>query len=372
MKLTMRWYGPQDSIPLQHFRQVPGVKGIVSALYNVQVGEVWPVELLREHQQHIEQAGMKWEVIESIPVPDAIKLGLEDRDRLIENYQQSIRNMAAVGIKTLCYNFMPVFDWTRTDLSKRLPDGSSTLEFVQKDLDQIDLTLGTHGLPGWADVYTAEELNRLLEQYRELGEEGLFENCAYFLKAVIPVAEEVGVKMAVHPDDPPWPILGLPRIVRDHQTLQRILGMVDSPSNGLTFCTGSLGSSPDNNLPEMIRAFGRRIHFVHARNVKVHREKSFMETEHPTGYGDVNMYRVFHALDAAGFDGPVRSDHGRMIWGETGKPGYGLYDRALGTTYLLGLIEGIQGNRKKLEVPVPTKVELGFTAADLKSSVEII
>ncbi|GEM46322.1 mannonate dehydratase [Deinococcus cellulosilyticus] len=343
MKLTMRWYGPQDSIPLHHFRQVPGVTGIVSALYNVEVGEVWPVELLQKHQKHIETAGLRWDVIESIPVPDGIKLGLKDRDRLIENYQQSIRNMAQVGLETLCYNFMPVFDWTRTDLSRAMQDGSTTLEFVQQDLDRIDLTLGTHGLPGWADVYTPEELQRLLEQYRELGEEGLFENYAYFLKAVVPIAQEVGVKMAVHPDDPPWSILGLPRIVRDQQTMQRILEVIDSPSHGLTFCTGSLGSSPQNKLPEMVRLFKGRIHFVHARNVKVHGDRSFYETEHPSPYGDVNMLEVFRALDEVGFAGPIRSDHGRMIWGETGKPGYGLYDRALGTTYLLGLIEGLQG-----------------------------
>jgi mannonate dehydratase len=175
-----------------------------------------------------------------------------------------------------------------------------------------------------------------------MGEEQLFENLAYFLKKVVPVAEESGVRMAIHPDDPPWPIFGLPRIVRNAQTLQALLDVVDSPYNGLTFCTGSLGASAENDLPAMIRQFGNRINFVHARNVKRTAAYDFHETKHPSEFGDVNMFEVIRALHDVGFNGPIRPDHGRMIWGETGRPGYGLYDRALGATYLYGLMEAIE------------------------------
>lgn len=346
MKLTMRWYGPDDAVSLKNIRQVPAMRGIVSALHHLPPGVVWPLEEMRARQQVIENAGLRWEVIESIPVSENIKLGLPERDEHIEHFQQSIRHMGQLGIPVLCYNFMPVFDWMRTEMEMPFPDGSTALSFVQADLDKFDLSQGI-GLPAWAEVYTAERLNHLLNLYASVDADKLFDNLAYFLKAVVPVAEEAGVWMGIHPDDPPWPIFGLPRIVRSEATLQRLLGAVDSPHNGLTFCTGSLGASPDNDLPSMIRRFAGRINFVHARNVKRVGEKTFHEVEHPTEFGDVDMFNVMKALVETGFEGPIRPDHGRMIWDETGRPGYGLHDRALGAMYLHGLYEGI----KKYRVP---------------------
>jgi mannonate dehydratase len=341
MQMTMRWYGADDRVTLKNIRQIPGMRGIVTALYDVPPGEVWPLDRLRARQQEIEAAGLRFAVVESIPVPEAVKLGLPERDRLIENFQQSIRHMGQIGVQVLCYNFMPVFDWMRTDLAAPRHDGSTGLRFVQADLQKIDLSKG-FTLPAWAEVYTAERLQSLLTQYESVDAERLYQNLAYFLKAVIPAAESAGVYLAIHPDDPPWPIFGLPRIARDEATLQRILDAVDSPHNGLTFCTGSLGASAQNDLPRMIRRFAGRIHFVHARNVKRSGDKAFDEVEHPSEFGDVDMFAVMTALAETGFDGPIRPDHGRMIWGETGRAGYGLYDRALGAMYLYGLIEGIR------------------------------
>lgn len=342
MKMTMRWYGPDDLVTLQNIRQVPGMTGIVSALHDLKAGEILTVDRIQERKQTIEAMGLQWMVIESLPVHESIKLGKPERDQLIANYIESIRNLGKVGISVLCYNFMPVFDATRTDYAMPNPDGSTALSFVQADVGNIDLSHGTRDLPIWVESYTVAELNQLLTDYAGVGEEQLFENLAYFLKKVVPVAEESGVRMAIHPDDPPWPIFGLPRVVRNAQTLQALLDVVDSPYNGLTFCTGSLGASAENDLPAMIRQFGHRINFVHARNVKRTADHDFHETKHPSEFGDVNMFEVIRALHEVGFNGPIRPDHGRMIWGETGRPGYGLYDRALGATYLYGLMEAIE------------------------------
>ncbi len=342
MKMTMRWYGPDDPVTLQNIRQVPGMTGIVSALHDLKPGEVLSIERLEQRKKIIESMGLQWLVIESIPVHESIKLGKPERDQLIENYIQSIRNMGKVGIPVLCYNFMPVFDWTRTNLAMPNADGSTALSFAQADLVKIDLSRGTRDLPGWGDSYTVEELTALLADYATVDDTKLFENLAYFLQKVVPAAEESGVLMAIHPDDPPWSIFGLPRIVRNAQTLQALLDVVDSPHNGLTFCTGSLGASAENDLPAMIRQFGHRINFVHARNVKRTSAHDFHESKHPSEFGSVNMFEVMRALHEVGFTGPIRPDHGRMIWGETGRPGYGLYDRALGATYLYGLMEAIE------------------------------
>ncbi len=341
MKMTMRWYGPDDAVTLQNILQVPGMTGIVTALHDLKAGEVLTVDLLQKRKKIIEDMGSQWLVIESIPVHESIKLGKPERDHYIENYAQSIRNMGKVGIPVLCYNFMPVFDATRTDYAMPNPDGSTALSFVQADLGKIDLSQGTRDFPIWVESYTVEELNQLLSDYAKVDEAKLFENLAYFLKKVVPVAEEAGVRMAIHPDDPPWSIFGLPRIVRNAATLKALLEVVDSPHNGLTFCTGSLGASAENDLPAMIRQFGHRINFVHARNVKRTASHDFHETKHPSEFGSVNMFEVMRALHDIGFTGPIRPDHGRMIWGETGRPGYGLYDRALGATYLYGLMEAI-------------------------------
>lgn len=341
MKMSMRWYGTDDPVSLKYIRQIPGMVGIVSALHDLKPGEIWTVEHLQAHQAMIDAVGLRWEVVESIPVHEAIKIGLPERDQYIENYQQSIRNMGTVGIPVLCYNFMPVFDWMRTDLAMIREDGSTALSYHDADLEKIDLSKGTGDRPAWI-TYDAETLNYLREMYQNVDEARLFDNLAYFLKAVVPVAAEVGVRMAIHPDDPPWSIFGLPRIVRDASTIQNLLQVVDSPYHGLTFCTGSLGVLPDNDLPAIIHQFADRINFVHARNVRITGERSFHEVEHPSAFGQVNMRAVMQALIENDFTGPIRPDHGRMIWGEQGRPGYGLYDRALGAMYLQGLIEGIK------------------------------
>jgi mannonate dehydratase len=291
----------------------------------------------------IDRAGLRFAVVESIPVHEDIKLGAPSRDRLIDNYCRSVERVGAVGVPVLCYNFMPVFDWMRTDLAMHLADGSLALAYDHVALSRIDLSRGLGALPAWAEAYDGARLTALLGQYRSLDAEELWEHLAYFLERVVPVAESAGVKLAIHPDDPPWPIFGLPRIITDGDALQRVVGLVDSSANGLTFCTGSLGALPANDLPAMIRRVGSRIHFAHCRNVRVTGDREFHETAHPSAEGDVDMCEVLRALSDVGFDGPMRPDHGRMIWGEQGRPGYGLHDRALGAMYLQGLWEGLTG-----------------------------
>jgi len=344
MEMTFRWYGDNDPIPLKYIKQIPRVTGIVSALYDVPVGEVWPIDKLRLLKKKIEAVGLKFSVIESIPVHEDIKLGLPVRDKFIENYCQSIRNMGSLGIRVLCYNFMPVFDWTRTELNLEVSDGSNVLSYDHEQLKDINLRKNSLELPGWATQYKKKELGDLLDAYSNTDEKKLWSNLEYFLKQVIPVAEKSGVKMGIHPDDPPWSIFNLPRIITDEAALERFVKIVDSPSNGITFCTGSLGANPKIDLIKSIRKFGsmERIPFAHCRNIKHTSEYSFHEVEHPTEFGDINMYEVIKAFVEVGFTGAIRPDHGRMIWGEKGRPGYGLYDRALGSMYLSGLWEGIE------------------------------
>ncbi|MDP5238759.1 mannonate dehydratase [Uliginosibacterium sp. 31-16] len=342
MKMSFRWYGDSDPVTLDYIRQIPGMHGIVSAVYDVPVGEVWPVDKIQALKAKIEAAGLAFDVIESVPVHEDIKLGKPTRDRLIANYQQSIRNLAACGLKVICYNFMPVFDWTRTTLAKKLADGSSTLAFSTQEVEEIDVSKGI-SLPGWDASYKPDELKALLNEYSKIDEEKLWSHLEYFLKAIIPVAEEVGIQMAIHPDDPPRPIFGLPRIVKNRDDLARILKIVDTKANGLTLCSGSLGAGPENNVEALVREFGGmgRIHFAHLRNVKVSANGDFEETAHRSDCGSLDMAAIIKAYHDVGFTGYVRPDHGRMIWGETGKPGYGLYDRALGAVYLNGLWEAV-------------------------------
>ncbi len=348
MKMTFRWYGDSDPVSLQYIRQIPGMTGIVSAIYDVPVGEVWPMDKIVALKSKIEAAGLEFEVVESVPVHEDIKLGKPTRDRLIENYKQNIRNLGAAGIKVICYNFMPVFDWTRTTLDKTLEDGSSCLAFSAAEADAIDLSKGL-SLPGWDSSYKPEQLKALLDEYSKVDAEKLWGHLEYFLKAIIPVAEEAGVKMAIHPDDPPRPIFGLPRIVKDRDDLARIVKIVDSPANGLTLCSGSLGAGPQNNVEALVREFGGmgRIHFAHIRNVKVNAAGDFEETAHLSGCGSLDVAAIVKAYVESGHEVYVRPDHGRMIWGETGKPGYGLYDRALGAMYITGLWEAVEKYAKK-------------------------
>lgn len=352
MKMTFRWFGEgYDTIPLEFIRQIPGSPGIVGALFDIPVGEVWPMEKVIQLKRTVEQSGLMLEVIESVNIHDDIKIGLPSRDRYIENYKQTLRNLGKIGIKVVCYNFMPVFDWTRTELAKLLADGSTTMAYNQerissmnplKMVEEMEADSNGYTMPGW-EPERLKALKELFQKYEEVDEEKLLDNLAYFLKQIIPVCEEQDIKMAIHPDDPPWNIFGLPRIAKSKATLQRIVELVDSPYNGITLCSGCLGADPNNDIPDMIRHFGSmgRIHFAHVRNIKLEAAGHFHEVSHLTTDGSLEMFQIMKAYYDIGFKGYMRPDHGRMIWGEKGRPGYGLYDRAIGIGYLNGLWEAI-------------------------------
>jgi len=344
MKMTFRWYGDNDPVTLDKIRQIPGMTGIVSAIYDIPVGEVWPMKKIQELKDKVEDYGLLLLVIESVPVHEDIKLGLPSRDRYIANYCETLRNLAKASVEVVCYNFMPVFDWMRSNLDFKLPDGSSALIYNEAEVRKMNPLVGELSLPGWDSSYTREGLKALLNQYQDISEEDLWSNLQYFLEKVIAVAEEVGIKMAIHPDDPPWSIFGLPRIITNKENLERLINLVDSPNNGITLCSGSLGVGTENDVPEMIRYFGKKgkIHFAHCRNIKITGERCFEESSHLSSDGSLDMVEIMKAYHDFGFNGPVRPDHGRMIWGETGKPGYGLYDRALGAVYLNGIWETLE------------------------------
>ncbi len=364
MKMTFRWFGyGHDGISLENIRQIPGKPGIVSALNDVPVGEVWPLASIRFLKDTITQAGLEFEVVESVNVHEDIKLGFPSRDRYIENYQKTLRSLASCGIKVVCYNFMPVFDMTRSNLGKLLSDGSRAMSYEEEKIPRVDADrmiqiMGEHsggcGLPGW-EPEKIKTQKALLERYQEMDEARLLENLGYFLKAIIPVCEEVDVKMALHPDDPPWPIFDLPRIVTSRERIQQILDLVDSSYNGLTLCSGSLGADPVNDIPALIRYFGGlgRIHFGHVRNIKIQAPHSFYETSHLSADGSLDLFEIMKAYFEIGFQGYLRPDHGRMIWGETGRPGCGLNDRALGIAYLNGLWEAI--GKMNIQINSPSR-----------------
>lgn len=347
MKLTFRWYGDNDPVTLEKIRQIPTMTGIVSAVYDVPAGGIWSEESIAGLKAKAEAAGLEFEVVESVPVPEDIKLGTEKAGQLIANYCENVRRLGKAGVKVICYNFMPVFDWLRSELTRQNADGSNSLAYDDATVLNMNPLTSELSLPGWDESYTKEELKDLLNQYKSVDEETLWKNLQTFLQAVIPVAEESGVKMAIHPDDPPWGLFGLPRIITCEKNLERFLKLVDSPANGLTFCTGSLGAGQFNDLPAMARKFAGRIHFVHLRNIHWTGPKDFEETGHPTSCGSLDMYAIVKALYEGGFDGYVRPDHGRMIWGETGRYGYGLYDRALGATYIAGLWEAVERSHQE-------------------------
>ncbi|MFC6464181.1 mannonate dehydratase [Marinilactibacillus sp. GCM10026970] len=339
MKMSFRWYGTDDSVSLEYIRQIPNMKGIVSAIYDIPVGEVWPLEKIESLKQTIEAAGLELSVIESVPVHEDIKLGKPTRDQYIDNYKETIRNLGKAGIPVVCYNFMPVFDWTRSNLAYPLEDGSTALIFEEEEVNKMDPR--KLSLPGWDESYTEEGINQLMDEYKEVDEEILWSHLEYFIKEIIPVAEAANVKMAIHPDDPPYSIFGLPRIITGKEALNRFIKLYDSKYNGVTLCVGSFASDPKNNAVEILRDMLEkdRVNFVHARNVKLTGGKSFQESAHLSEKGSIDMFEVVKALVEHGFEESIRPDHGRMIWGEEGKSGYGLYDRALGATYLNGLYE---------------------------------
>ena len=369
MDMTLRWFGEGvDSVSLEQIRQIPGVKGVITTLYDIPAGEEWPMERILQMKEKVEAKGLKVMGIESVNIHDAIKVGTPDREKYIANYITTLERLGQADIHVVCYNFMPVFDWTRTDMAYVLPDGSDCLAFEAEKVNKIDARKGID-LPGWGTNYSPEKLQELLQSYENIDEDQLWENCKYFLDACIPVAEECGVKLALHPDDPPRPIFGLPRIAKNVEDYRRILGYIKSPANAITFCCGSFGSSAENDMPVMIREFGKeKIPFVHFRNIKLFEDGSFYECGHVTESGSSDMGEVMRALHDIGFDGYLRPDHGRRIWDEAWSiqkvklpdgteveehrpdgfngirpaAGYGLFDRALGAAYALGLWEGLE------------------------------
>lgn len=341
MKLSFRWYGEADPVKLEYISQIPNMYSVVTAIYDVPVGDVWSRESIKMLKQKTESKGLHFEVIESVPVHEDIKLGLKTRDKYIENYKENIRRLGEAGIKCICYNFMPVFDWTRTQLDKVLADGSKALVYYKDQLAKMNPLDGELALPGWDSSYKKDDLKALFESYSKIDEEALWANLKYFLEQIIPVAEQNEIKMAIHPDDPPWNIFGLPRIITCESNIDRFLKLVDSRYNGLTFCTGSLGCTKTNDIVKLVDKYSsmNRIHFMHVRNVKILDDGSFEESAHFSNCGSLDIVAIMKALYKNKFDGYLRPDHGRMIWGETGKAGYGLYDRALGAAYLNGIWE---------------------------------
>ena len=389
---TWRWYGPNDAVTLPEIRQV-GATGVVHALHHIPCGEVWPTSEIEQRKQLIENAGLRWSVVESVDVHESIKTAAPDREEYLEKYRQTLRNLAECGLSTVCYNFMPALDWTRTHLTYPVADGSLALrcdstalaafdlyvlkragaeehyppEQQQAARKWIDTQTGDEqkalqrtlmaGLPGTNDVYEPDEFLHRLSAYQHIDAQQLKENLFYFLRAVIPTAEEVGIKMGIHPDDPPFPVMGLPRIVSTEADLQALLEAAPSPSNGLTFCTGSLGGRGDNDLPGIVERLGEHIHFIHLRNVQREADGSFYEADHLDGSSD--MFAIMRALIAeqqarqrngrTDLSIPMRPDHGHQTLFDADRtfvPGYSGVGRMRGLAELRGLERGIRGMLK--------------------------
>ena len=350
MQMTFRWYGEgNDTVTLSQIRQIPGVDGIVWALHDKQPGEIWEPDEIEKVVNQIKSYGFNADVVESVNVHDDIKIGLPTRDRYIENYKQTLKNLKQFGVKVVCYNFMPVFDWTRTDLFHPVGDGSTALYYEKDKIINDPKEMAKYILekcegftmPGWEPERMAH-LSELFEAYKGVTKEKLWDNLKYFLEAIMPVCHECGIKMAIHQDDPPWDIFGLPRLLVDEPAIDRFLNMVDDEYNCLTLCSGSLGSNPENNVADIIRKHCDRIAFAHIRNVKHFPNGDFSEASHRDRDGDIGILDIVKAYHDCGFNGYVRPDHGRHIWGEKCRPGYGLYDRALGIMYLLGCFDTLE------------------------------
>lgn len=348
MKMTFRWFGTgYDTIKLNYIRQIPGLTGVITTLYDKQAGEKWERERIVALKNDVAKHNLEISGIESVNIHDDIKTGAERRDEYIDTYIQTLDMLGQEGIDLVCYNFMPVFDWTRSELAKLRPDGSTVLAYDQSKIDKIDpehlfehmdSKSGGFMLPGWEPERMAK-IKELFERYKEVDDKKLFDNLVYFLKAIMPTCEKYNIKMAIHPDDPAWPVFGLPRIITSEEGIMAMLKAVDKPCNGITLCTGSLGTNPQNDLVKTIHALKGRIHFAHIRNLRHDAPGVFEEAAHLSGDGSMDMFAIVKAFWDTGFDGAIRPDHGRAIWDEVAMPGYGLYDRALGIAYLNGLWE---------------------------------
>ncbi len=355
MEMTFRWYGKDfDTVTLKQIRQIRYVTGVITTLYDEPVGNVWSQEKIHALKEEVEAAGLHLAGIESVNIHDDIKTGKGDRDLYIQNYIETLENLGKEDIHLVCYNFMPVFDWTRTELARMRDDGSTVLAYTQAAVDALDpdkmfesISSDMNGtiMPGWEPERMAK-VKELFEMYKDIDADKLFDNLKYFLEAIMPVCNKYDINMAIHPDDPAWSVFGLPRIITNEENILRMMKMVDDPHNGVTFCSGSYGTSLQNDLPHMIRSLKGRIHFAHVRNLKFNSQDDFQEAAHLSADGDFDMYEIVKALYDIGFEGPIRPDHGRMIWDEVAMPGYGLYDRALGAAYICGLWEAVEkGNR---------------------------
>jgi len=356
MEMTFRWYGTgHDTVTLQQIKQIRYVTGVITMLYDKMPGEIWKQEEIHALKKEVEEAGLHIAGIESVNVSDAIKTGAREREKDIAAYIETLENLGKEDIHLVCYNFMPVFDWTRTELARKREDGSTVLAYSQEAIEKIDpsrmfetINSEMNGtvMPGWEPERMAH-VKELFAAYKDIDNEKLFENLVYFLKAIMPVCDKYNINMAIHPDDPAWSVFGLPRIIINKENILRLMKAVDNTHNGVTFCSGSYGTNLTNDLPDMIRSLKGRIHFAHVRNLKFNSPSDFEEAAHLSEDGTFDMFEIVRALHDIGFDGPIRPDHGRMIWDEVAMPGYGLYDRALGAAYICGLWEAIEKEEKR-------------------------
>ena len=356
MEMTFRWYGTgHDTVTLQQIKQIRYVTGVITMLYDKMPGEIWKQEEIHALKKEVEEAGLHIAGIESVNVSDAIKTGAREREKDIAAYIETLENLGKEDIHLVCYNFMPVFDWTRTELARKREDGSTVLAYSQEAIEKIDpsrmfetINSEMNGtvMPGWEPERMAH-VKELFAAYKDIDNEKLFENLVYFLKAIMPVCDKYNINMAIHPDDPAWSVFGLPRIIINKENILRLMKAVDNTHNGVTFCSGSYGTNLTNDLPDMIRSLKGRIHFAHVRNLKFNSPSDFEEAAHLSEDGTFDMFEIVRALHDIGFDGPIRPDHGRMIWDEAAMPGYGLYDRALGAAYICGLWEAIEKEEKR-------------------------